>query len=147
MRAALSNTMACTSIRVKFGPRESGPSAEVAVGDAVGSLNMERPASNVALLVRKTTAFGGRRGSGRTYWPWGGEGSLLSNSQWSPTFIGIAQTAADTLLSGMEGFDVYPVLLHTPVVIDDVVVELPPTPVDSWSVQAVAATQRRRLRR
>lgn len=139
-RAALSNTMFVSGIRVKFGPTATGPDAVVAAPDSTGSLSMERPAANVAVLIRRITALGGRHGRGRNYWPWLGEGNLLFDSSWSSTGTTLAGTAYSALISALASEDVYGVVLHS----DPLV---PPTEVTGYAVQSVAATQRRRLRR
>lgn len=55
-------------VRAKNGPGEDGPFAELGLsipGTNVGNVS----ASAASYLIRKNTLYGGRRGSGRFYWP------------------------------------------------------------------------------
>lgn len=112
----------------------------------VGTATAERATASVALLLRKLTTRGGRRGRGRVYLPW-----MLAEA--NVTEIGVipsggvtaAQTAADawlTALVGLPDVDAM-VLLHstgnTPTGLPDVVTSL--------TVDPVLGTQRRRLGR
>jgi hypothetical protein len=110
----------------------------------VGSNNDEPLPPNCALLVRKTTAFGGRRNRGRAYIP-----GLSLKPSTSPA--GMIDGAAVTALQSdandwwAAAANVGPpevsglVLLHS---------ESPftPTPITGLDVQDKIATQRRRLR-
>ena len=95
----------------------------------------------VSYLVTKLTALGGRRNRGRTFFPGVTEASIGNGGQ--------VIEGDGSLRNGLENFwgDVFdssenftePVLLHT----DDGT----PTPVLSWSLSNVVATQRRRVRK
>lgn len=126
------------SVLVKFGPNTTGPSGEH-TGAEVGGLSGQGSPSNCAYLVRKNTALGGRRGRGRMYIPGcletsvGSDGAILepdlANIQDQVTAFGAA-----LVLAGLPM-----VVLHSDATT--------PTPVTTLVVQAVIATQRRRLRR
>ena len=126
------------SVLVKLGPNATGEFAEVAVAIA-GTDDAGDVVPNMCALVRKNTALGGRRGRGRLYWPIGeatvGDGGALSG-----TYVTNSTTNWNLFLTSLATNEIPMYLLHN--------ASLPaPTAVNSMSTQAVAATQRRRLRR
>ena len=128
------------SVLAKNGPNETGPFAVVSIG-VTGSGSGGDVNPNQAILLRKNTALGGRRGRGRIYWPVAedqvGTGGALHTS---PDEVAAANTAWAALLSDMTAAG-YPMqLLHN-------VSSESPNAVVSISCQPVTATQRRRLRR
>lgn len=105
-----------------------------------GTLANDPPPQNVAVLVRKSTTLGGRRGRGRMYLPpFGiGEAGVAANGVYiSPTRENL-QANIDAWFDGLA-----PVLLHDsePTPVPD------PTPITAFTVDMTVATQRRRLRR
>jgi hypothetical protein len=123
--------------------QDGGPPAVYEALDGTqGPNGSPAPPQNCALLVRKRTALGGRRGRGRMYLPPFplAEGGIDHAGKVDPALVS-AWTA-----SSQQAFNegVSPVLLHatspkspTP----------PPTPITSFLVDSMIATQRRRLRR
>lgn len=124
--------------RVKFGPNASGGDATVTSGmDGGKSSSGEAP--QVAVLIRKRTALGGRTGRGRMFVPGAPETDVVNGSlqggaltQWEDT--------ADDFLAAWNTAQAPMVILHTegtagPVIVTD------------FEVQALTATQRRRLRK
>lgn len=107
-----------------------------------GTRTSSPPPSNCALFVRKTTGFLGRRYKGRMYFP---AGFLIADqvsaigaidpSSGLPTL----QTRANATYNALVENLVPPVLLHS-------VAPFTPTPIQTFAVQPVIATQRRRLR-
>lgn len=97
---------------------------------------------NVAALFQKRTAFPGRRGRGRMYWPYVGDSD--ADAVGALTAAAISRyttmlTAWRTAITTNTAFDL-PVLLHTTSTPD-------PTPITAFVCAPILATQRRRLRR
>lgn len=133
-------TVTLASVLVKFGPNATGPSAEVSSGNA-GSGGGASASPNVAWLVHKTTAQGGRAGRGRMYWPGVQESEVDPSGTLSTAFVTGAQTAMDNFLADLGTALLIPVVLHgaaSPLSTPTTILEL--------NVDGVAATQRRRLR-
>lgn len=108
----------------------------------VGTMVGHPPPSNCAVLVRKNTALGGRRGRGRMYLPpfMLAEGSVDPNGNLDSAFVtGNTQNCTTAFVTNMN-----PVLFHNS---DGVTPAPAPTPITSVAVQSKIATQRRRMRR
>jgi hypothetical protein len=105
---------------------------------------------NCALLIKKQTNLGGRRGRGRCYFPWvADEGSVNEsgavNTGSVATYTGAANDWLTMMAAGDSIYDPTPmVLLHDS---SGAGVEPAPTPVVSMVCDALIATQRRRLGR
>lgn len=129
-----------TSIKVKKGPNATGamfiePSGNDGQGDPTG-------APNLAFLIRKETAIGGRAGRGRMFLPGVPETSVDPGGQITSTAVTNLQGQLDNFLLELEGVDLPLVVLHSagsPI--------STPTPITGLSVQTTGATQRQRLRR
>lgn len=132
-----SSALVLQSVLCKFGPDVDGPSAEFTVGTAGGAAATTVP-PNVALLVRKNTASGGRKNRGRMFVPGIVEGNVDQSGDMDGTVLGNWQTALDDFLDGLDTAQHTMVLLHG----DDT----DPTTVTSLTAQVRVATQRRRLR-
>lgn len=134
----ISSAVTLTTVQAKLGPNATGASAELPVaipGDAGGACSPPQ----VAWLVKKSTALGGRKGRGRLFFPGVPETSVseagVLDGTVATAFQGLLTDWLDALsLSGHAM-----VLLHTD--------STSPTVVTSLSLQASVATQRRRLRR
>jgi hypothetical protein len=110
-----------------------------------GAGSGSQAASNVAVLVHKRTALGGRKGRGRLFIPWAVADSNVDEAGIIvPATVVTMQTAVTSFLNGIitEGMNM--VLLHSP---DKSGVTVPPTTVSSLVVDGMIATQRRRLGR
>ncbi len=100
---------------------------------------------NVAMLVKKTTNQGGRRGRGRMFFP-----HLLAESTVDETgnigqsTVTAYQDLLNTVRTQLAAIGGGPVLLHATSLTS---VAGPPTPVNAFVLSSVVATQRRRLRR
>lgn len=139
----LTDDIQLTSTLVKLGPEDDGPSAEYADVTA-GGYNTATAPPNVALLVRKNTALGGRRHRGRMYLPGVAEGDVNDDGSLESIYHSnvngqVSAFGAALVLQGMD-----PVLLHDQ---PSTGVAPAPTPIDSFQLQTRVATQRRRLRR
>lgn len=127
-----------TSTLCKFGPNASGPSA-LFTGARGGTGSTDSAPPNTCLLIRKSTAAGGRSGTGRMYMVGLADSSVVDGGDIGSGAQTSAQTAADAFLARMTAEDWPMALLHAAV--------SDPTVVTALAVQGRAATQRRRLRR
>lgn len=109
--------------------------------DITGSLSVECVPINCAVLVRKNTNMGGRKGRGRMYLPpshipeinVGATGNIQSLA------LSSLQTQIDNCFTALVASDCKPVVLHSDVVTS-------PAVGTGWQAQAQLATQRRRMR-
>lgn len=127
-----------SSILVKHGPNDSGP-FDLLGTSIVGTGSSAQVQPNMAILVRKTTGLGGRRGRGRWYWPVAEDQVDTGGALQSFVVTGMNADCAD-VLADLTAADLPMMLAHT-------AEDLTPATVTSMSCQAIAATQRRRLRR
>lgn len=136
-----SDQISLTQALCKFGPNDTGPSAEVAVtrpGTDTGS-----PVSpNVSVLLQKRTALGGRRGRGRCYLPGVPESQILGDGSLVGAWFDDLVDSCTAFVVDLALGDIPMVLLHA----EDSGVITPNT-VTSFAPSSTAATQRRRLRR
>lgn len=128
----LSNTI------MKYGPNDTGPQV-LASGNVNGGVTGEASVPHTAYLIRKQTALGGRANRGRIYLPGTSEASIGESGGLITAKVTSLQTAANAWLAAITGEGMNMVILHT--------AETIPTVVTALSVDATAATQRRRLRR
>lgn len=130
--------IACSHVEVKAGPNSTGGTWEAPAGEPGGAGNNPAP-PNVATLIRKVTALGGRRGRGRMFWPCIEE-SNIDHAGRIPTLDRAAkQAVVDSFFEDVETFGRQLVLLHDTAAV-------PPTPITSLVVDERVATQRDRLR-
>jgi hypothetical protein len=129
------------TVLAKNGPTSTGPSAEFGLFSAGTGSSASVP-PNVSVLIQKQTAFGGRAGRGRMYWPGWPEANIdFAGVLAQPT----GQNFEDELNVWFNLFtlgDLPAVLLHgagSPL--------STPSPIDTLQVALSGATQRRRLRR
>lgn len=104
------------------------------------------PSQNVAVLVRKITARGGRAGRGRLFLP----GLQLGEGNVTATGV-ILQSLVDSWTADFNSFLAACTTVGFPLVLlhqdPEVGPPLPPDPITGFAVQPVVATQRTRLRR
>jgi len=141
---ALSSTIV-TLVRtvLKVGPSATGPTYEDAPNTAGTDGGALLP-PNCAVLVRKLTAHGGRKGRGRAYLP--GISDISGSLDSSGTFSTAEATVIDTAMAGLDADlvadttfgPVQTVLLHSD--------STTPYFISSWVTSNKIATQRRRLR-
>lgn len=125
--------------KAKLGPNATGPETTIAYG-VPGGLAADEPMSpNVAILVNKATAIGGRKNKGKMF-----VGGFSEEDTTGGGFLLVArqtawQAAMDDFLADLATNTTPMVVLHTDATT--------PTDVDSLVVQLRLATQKRRLRR
>lgn len=127
------------AVLAKFGPNDSGPAAEVPGSGTSGAGTTSAPA-NFSVLVKKSTALGGRKGSGRMFIPGINEATVGPQGLLDGATVTNWQTAATNFYNGLITADLPMVLLHSDPVDSPLLVQ-------SLSVQSIGATQRRRMRR
>jgi hypothetical protein len=133
--------IALTSISLKYGPTATGPTGEW-TGSLPGVGTGSGVTPNVALLVQKVTALGGRAGRGRLYLPGLAESHFDEGGNVSGTVVTGVTGAFEALRADLESKQLSPVLLHgegSPITT--------PTPITEFVASGTGATQRRRLRR
>jgi hypothetical protein len=144
MNSRLDSTVTMREVIVRLGTDGGEDLLGSATNAVVGGLTGGAPPPNVAVLVHKRTARGGRRGRGRLFLPWfcsdndtNEDGTLL------PALVSSVQTAAGVWLAALATNDVPMYILHSP----GQTAEGPPNEVTSLTVSSLVATQRRRLGR
>jgi hypothetical protein len=107
-----------------------------------GTVTDNCPPNNLALLVTKNTGAGGRRNRGRMFVPpiYINEGAVDSVGVISGSTLSSNSTYWGNVIPGMAAIDVSMMLFHQGAGAPS------PTGVTSLTVQALAATQRRRMR-
>jgi len=122
---------------VKEGPSATGPTFEHGEDRAGGDLaGVATP--QVAFLLRKRTAMGGRMNRGRMFLPGVPEGAVDGAGVVVPEMITDLQTACDAFLAAIDTLEGEMVILHS--------ASSDPTSVISLQADSRVATQRRRLR-
>jgi len=122
---------------LKEGPNSTGLTIEYVSGDTGGNTVGGSP--SVAWLVTKVTAKGGRSGKGRMYVPGMPEAVCDPGGNLVGTEPADMQAQFDEFLAALGALGVTPYLLHSD--------SSDPDEILSFSVQPLAATQRRRLRK
>lgn len=147
-----SNQLTFSSCRVKKGPMEDGPFAELATAN-VGGQSGDSTQPNTTWLVRKITNLGGKMGQGRMYVPGVGDsiidqgGTITSANRtsyeaaWSAFFAAINSAGYPMML--LHTFGDYVNSKGQTVVVP----ARGPSQVTALTVDSKVATQRRRLRR
>lgn len=141
MEAIHAANVVLVRIDVKFGPANTGPSGSKS-GSLAGTAGGLADSPNVALLVQKNTAFGGRAGRGRSYIPGVPTGHINEDGSLTSTYRDAMQLVIDDFYAKVAVQPMTPVLLHglgSPLTV--------PTEITSVTVDSRVATQRRRLRR
>jgi hypothetical protein len=141
LKADWSSQITLSSILVKYGPTLTGPSG-IATGEIIGTYSSSDELANTSFLFHKNTAFGGRAGKGRMYWPGAPMQEADSGGVLDGTFLTAVNTDLNALYAQITGDSLTPVLLH-----GDESPLTTPTPLLGFSCDAKLATQRRRLRR
>lgn len=118
-----------------------GPFIGEHLADVVGTGSIDSMPPNCAVLIRKSTGLGGRRGRGRMFVPpYNPAESVVGPSGTiATTPLGLLQTRWGQYLSFLSGASMPMQLLHSQPGFE-------PVEVTALSVQSRVATQRRRLR-
>ena len=139
VQSTFSTASVITSILVKNGPNSSGAFAQL--GTSIpGATAQEASYAGASVLIRKITGFGGRRGTGRMYWPGIPETNVGQGGVVSGSFLTTLTDRLEDFQALLVGQGLQMVLLHG----DEVA---PPYVVSALQPQAILATQRRRQRR
>jgi hypothetical protein len=137
----LDNDLILSGCKVKIGPNTNGPDGTY-LETSIGGVNSFSVTPQVALLITKITALGGRTNKGRMFVPgivenWADGAGVVSPSTQATMdaalLVFLADIAGSNTLTGL-------VILHN-------AVELAPTPVTALKTMGLVATQRRRLRK
>lgn len=139
IRPHATNQTTMSGILVKCGPNDTGASGEQVYG-STGLKIAGDVMPNVALLVKKNTLLGGRKGRGRFYWPILGEVNIDNGGYIVDGFRQEMQDAFDSFLQALADPQHGMFLLHNDV-------GVAPSRVTKLSVDGLIATQRRRLRK
>jgi len=132
------NTINLVEVLVKLGPDDTGPTGAW-TGVFTGSLTGETCPPNVAALIQKRTALGGRRNRGRIYLPALRETQIHDDGVVDSAYLDELQNVATIFLGDMDTEGNPLVILHSG--------SGAPTPITALNVDGRVATQRRRLRR
>lgn len=132
-----SSNITLEEVYVKFGDNATGAAGVFTVASA-GSLGTGTVPPQVALLVKKNTQFGGRKGRGRFYVPGLVETDVDENGVVQGPDVAAWQDAMDDFHTQLNTDDIPPLLLHNDATV--------PYLITSFTVDATTATQRRRLR-
>lgn len=130
-----------TGVLVKNGPNDTGPSGSSSTASSGGSGGAAVP-PNTSVLIQKNTAQGGRQGRGRMFMPGAPETSIDRAGILDGAYRTACQTDADDFWDGLVALDLPMILLRS----EDSPAD-PPETVTSLTIAALAATQRRRMRR
>lgn len=133
----LNNSVTLVTTRAKLGPNATGPFAEF-TDPEVGSGGGEPEPPNVAFLIEKRTAVGGRSGQGRFYLPGAETAQIVAGGGIAAATLTSANAIAAAWFTAMDVEGAPLVLLHS--------ASSDPTPLTSVTVDPKSATQRRRLR-
>lgn len=134
----LDNTVVMYETLLKAGPNDDGPFT-VFTQDRSGGQSAAGASPQVAYLIEKRTASGGRRNRGRMYLPGVPEANVNEAGVIETSSLAALNTQADAFLARIQEHVLQMVILHTGPSAPTVVTEL--------SADPVVATQRRRLRR
>jgi len=114
-------------------------SIEATTAAVTGTFSGTQMTPNVAYLLRKVTASGGRRNRGRMYLPGVNEGNVDGTGAVDGTAIGKLNTAGSDFITDTGAADIGLFILHSD--------GGTPTEITSFVASPKVATQRRRLRR
>jgi hypothetical protein len=141
LMGALASTLHLNGVAAKFGPDATGPTGYVPFDVAGGSAGVGAP-PNLAYLIHKRTALGGRAGRGRMYIPGVTESNVDPSGNLEGTTAADLTGLMETFRSVLDLAGVPPVILHQP---GSPLVT--PTPITEFAAASRAATQRQRMRR
>jgi hypothetical protein len=138
------NDFTLSKVTAKNGPVATGAFYDEVVSIILGASTTDAYASNCAVLVHKQTLLGGRKGSGRMYWPAPVESAIDNGGVLTESAVSTIQGYIDSITGFMTDAGWIPQLLHR---FDNTLPEspTPPTVILTHRVEQVVATQRRRL--
>jgi len=127
-----------SAVRIKYGPTATGPSFET-TGESVGGQSGNPASSNVAYLIHKNTALGGRQGRGRLYIPGVTESFINAGGSVDSTMFPNLSGDCGDFFADLIAADLPPMLLHGDA--------LAPTDILNFEPDPRCGTQRQRMRR
>lgn len=145
LRPHLLNVDRFSSIRLREGGEGNYVVYERNI-NLVGAGSQQAAPQNVAIICKKTTAFGGRHNQGRIFWPSVNEGAVDPVGQ-------VNETLRSALEEGLNDFHAAMIdpnadaSFQSLVIFHDESINQPPSEFTGFSVQPIVGTQRRRLRR
>lgn len=137
-------------VRASLGTDSGEDVVGLVSGTSVGLRIKTTLPPNCAMLVRKTTSRGGRRGRGRFYIPWIIEETEIDEAGTvQSAAVALVQTAMNNFLTALTTGTIPMVVLHNPSTPGTVHPSTPGAPnlVTALVVDSLVATQRRRLGR
>jgi len=134
----LSDAANLFTCRIKCGPDATGAFGEFPLNE-IGTRTGGVDAPQQSALVTKNTTHGGRKGRGRMYIPGIGSGETDTGGTLKSDFRTALQADLDIWISDLADADIPMVVLH-----EDAT---SPYLVESLTLSALTATQRRRLRK
>lgn len=145
LNTIMDSQVTMTQVRVSMGTDAGGGDlVYVLPTSVVGGKTGSSLPPNCALLLKKTTARGGRRGRGRMYLPWAVDESLVDETGAIPApTVSAASVAAGVWRIALNSNGCPLVILHA----SGKTATGAPDPVISMSADRLIATQRRRLGR
>lgn len=150
LKAILDTNCSIIGSRVSLGTDGTEDVVGSATTAVVGLKSVSGIPPNVALLVHKRTARGGRRGRGRFYIPFAvNTAAITEDGRIAPAEVTTLQTAMDTFLTQINTTVGPMVVLHRTSApgVDHPTNPGPPSTVTGLAVDNLVATQRRRLGR
>ncbi len=140
----LNTEVTCGPVTVRLGQDGGEPTVGVSLTTSAGLLNIVTPPQNVAVLIQKRTALGGRRNRGRLYLPWYiDEAGVDEVGTITVGSIAAIQAAMTAWRSALVAANLPMVILHNP----GVTITPAPVNVTSLFCTGLISTQRRRLGR
>lgn len=142
MNSKLDSNVTMSEVTVRLGTDGGEDLIGSAVNTIAGTAGLSSPPPNVAVLIYKRTARGGRRGRGRLYVPWFvGSTNMTEDGVIAAATITALATSIGTWFTALQTRNVPMYLLHSP----GKTTPGAPNEVTSLVLSNVVATQRRRL--
>lgn len=150
----MANTVTTEPPSIKVGDGSNVPHVAVGAGSpTTGGINGDYPPPNCAALVKKTSGLGGKKNRGRTYIPYiVTEGQTLNNGTITAGTVATLQTALSNFFADCTAGNIIMVIANKTLVLTPPdahphVTAITTGPdVTAFDLEAVMATQRRRLR-
>lgn len=139
LKAIMGSAYAYQGVTITIGNDGENFIFDSTTGLGNGALSATTAPQNTAMLIRKISATGGRRGRGRMYVPGIDEAFVSNAGVITAGQVTAINTHAATFLTNL-------VAANNPMVILHDVPEVTPSPVTGLLCQSLVATQRRRLR-
>jgi hypothetical protein len=150
LKTMFDSSVSFGTITVRYGVESAEDQVSVFPSAVVGTLVQASVPPNVALLVYKRTARGGRRGRGRLFLPWAPSVNAVNEDGTIVTsYMTTAQTALETFRAALITNDMPMVVLHKPSQpgTQHPTTQGAPDPVTALNPSGLISTQRRRLGR